>query len=138
MAVILSSFYQSVAARRPWIHVRELGQRHGDGSLRAKGPFLEANIVTTVLQREFRPINIRRAQLLQLLQLLPYRDGWPTGPQSLRSQTTHFPDEADNLFTRCLSKCSRNRRRGGISACRLISDPVGSHLENLGLCQRLS
>lgn len=63
------------------------------------------------LQRAFRPINIRWAQLLQLL---PYRDGWPARLQSLRSQTTHFPDEADNLFTpykaRCLSKSSRDRR----------------------------
>lgn len=93
------------------------------------------------LQREFKRRNSRRAQLLQLL---PYRHGWPARPQSLRSHTTHFQTKLATYLRLARQGVYQNAHEtgaaeisGGISACWLISDPVGSHLENSGLRRRL-
>lgn len=97
------------------------------------------------LQRAFRPINIRWAQLLQLL---PYRDGWPArlhackalDLRQLTSQmkpTTYLRLTRQGVYQKA-HETGAAEISGGISACWLISDPVESHLENSGLRQRLT
>lgn len=105
MAIILSSFYRSVAARRaPDPRARAGG---GEATRRRQHEgfhFPGSEHRDRGLPRESRRINIRRAQLLQLL---PHRDGWPARPREPQI-SRQLTDEADNLFTpECLSKMTR-------------------------------